>query len=93
MHLAEKGAERLSMSASTPVPRRADAHWDAGDLGCGELVLELRRRLELMQPGQLPELVAYDVGARADVPAWCRMMGHTLIADEHPVYRIRRKED
>ena len=93
MRLAEKGAERLSMSASKPVPRRADAHWDAGDLGCGELVLELRRRLELMQPGQLLELVAYDVGARADVPAWCRMMGHTLIADEHPVYRIRRKED
>jgi tRNA 2-thiouridine synthesizing protein A len=80
------------MSASTPVPCPADAHWDAGDLGCGELVLELRRRLETMRPGQLLQLIARDPGARADVPAWCRMTGHVLIADEHPVYRIRRKE-
>ena len=31
------------MSTRTPAPA-ADAEWDAGDLGCGELVLELRAR-------------------------------------------------
>ncbi len=66
--------------------------WDAGDLGCGDLVLELRQRLEGMEPGQVLILTAQDPGARADIPAWCRMTGHALIAAQHPVYQIRRKE-
>jgi tRNA 2-thiouridine synthesizing protein A len=80
------------MSASTPAPRAADTQWDAGELGCGDLVLELRLRMEAMQPGQLLQLIARDPGARADIPAWCRMTGHMLIAAQHPVYQIRRKE-
>jgi tRNA 2-thiouridine synthesizing protein A len=81
------------MSSSTPAPRAADARWDAGDLGCGDLVLELRLRMEAMNPGQLLQLTARDPGARADIPAWCRMTGHTLITEQHPVYQIRRKEN
>ena len=81
------------MNASTPAPHTADAQWDAGDLGCGDLVLELRLRLEAMRPGQILRLTARDLGAQADIPAWCRMMGHTLIAEHHPVYEIRRKEN
>jgi hypothetical protein len=30
--------------SGSPAPRVADARWDAGDLGCGDLVLELRQR-------------------------------------------------
>jgi tRNA 2-thiouridine synthesizing protein A len=71
---------------------RADATWDAGDLACGELVLELRGRIEGMRPGQVLRLVALDAGARADLPAWCGLTGHTLVAAQHPVYLIRRKE-
>ena len=66
------------------------AQWDAGDLGCGELVLELRQRLESMRPGQVLILTARDPGARADIPAWCRLTGHALIAQHHPLYLIRR---
>ena len=70
----------------------ADAEWDAGDLGCGELVLELRgRMLELAANGVL-RLTATDAGAPADIPAWCRMTGHELVSSEPPVYLIRRKE-
>jgi len=69
-----------------------DVEWDAGDLGCGELVLELRTRLGAMRPGEVLRLTARDPGAPADLPAWCRMTGHTLIAQDHPVYLIRRKE-
>ena len=68
------------------------ARWDAGDLGWGDVVLELRGRMDALRPGQLLELTARDPGARADIPAWCRMTGHTLITEEHPVYHIRRKE-
>jgi tRNA 2-thiouridine synthesizing protein A len=68
-----------------------DAEWNAGDLGCGELVLELRERLGRLRPGQVIRLIARDPGAPADLPAWCRMTGHTLMYRDHPVYLIRRE--
>jgi tRNA 2-thiouridine synthesizing protein A len=71
---------------------RADEIWDAGDLGCGELVLELKLRLDRLPPGHVLKLVALDPGAPADLPAWCRMTGHTLVSGAPPVYLIRRKE-
>jgi tRNA 2-thiouridine synthesizing protein A len=71
---------------------QADDLWDAGDLGCGELVLELKLRLDRLRPGHVLKLVALDPGAPADLPAWCRMTGHTLVSATHPVYLIRRKE-
>ncbi len=71
---------------------RQDEVWDAGELACGELVLELKRRLDGMRPGQVLKLIALDAGAPADLPAWCRLTGHTLVSATHPVYYIRRKE-
>jgi len=68
------------------------AEWNAGELGCGELVLELRYRLASMKPGEVFKLVARDAGAPADIPAWCRMTGHALLSTQHPVYLIQRKE-
>ena len=70
---------------------RVDEEWDAGDRGCGELVLELRERLGGMQPGQVIKVTALDPGAPADMPAWCRLTGHTLVRMKHPVYLIRRE--
>lgn len=80
------------MTGPTLPDQAFDAVWDAGDLGCGELVLELRQRLEAMAPGQALKLIARDPGAPADLPAWCRLTGHELIAADHPTYLIRRKE-
>jgi tRNA 2-thiouridine synthesizing protein A len=74
-------------------PPPIDQEWDAGDLGCGELVLELRLRLGRMRPGRIIKVTALDPGAPADMPAWCRLTGHTLVSGEHPVYLIRRKEN
>jgi tRNA 2-thiouridine synthesizing protein A len=69
-----------------------DQTWDAGEMGCGDLVLELRARVTALRPGEILELVARDPGAPADLPAWCRMTGHTLLSARPPVYLIRRKE-
>ena len=69
----------------------ADQLWDAGDTGCGELVLELRGRMARMQAGQVLRLVARDPGAPEDIPAWCRLTGHTLVAQQPPVYDIRKE--
>ena len=70
----------------------ADVVWDAEDLACGALLLRLRGRMEGMAPGEVLRLVAQDAGAPEDLPAWCRLTGHTLLSAEPPVYRIRRKE-
>lgn len=56
-----------------------DDVWDAGDLGCGELVIHLRNRLRKM-PGKVLKLIAHDPGAPADIPAYCRMTGHQLLS-------------
>ena len=70
-----------------------DQRWDAGEMGCGQLVFELRRRLMEMKPGERLEVVAQSSGAPTDLPAWCRMTGHALISSEHPVYLIERRRD
>jgi tRNA 2-thiouridine synthesizing protein A len=69
-----------------------DAEWDAGDMGCGELVLALRMRMHNLPFGGLIKVTALDPGAPEDLPAWCRMTGHTLVQMNHPHYFIRRKE-
>ena len=75
------------------VPTRAPvaAAWDAGDMGCGELVMLLRVRLNALPPGSTLRVVARDPGAPEDLPAWCRLTGHRLVAAAHPVYDIQRK--
>lgn len=74
-----------------PAPRH-DASFDAGDMGCGDLVLELRLRLAPMRAGEVLHVVARDPGAPEDLPAWCGLTGHTLMQARHPDYWIRRKE-
>ena len=56
-----------------------DAEWNAGDLACGELGLELRLRMRTLRSGQTLRLTASDPGAPADIPSWCRMTGHLLL--------------
>lgn len=60
-------------------PEHYDQAWDAGDLGCGELVIELRFKLKAMRPGQIMRLRANDPGAPHDIPAWCRMTKDALV--------------
>lgn len=85
--------EREGVCADADLPcLRAPSEWDAGDLGCGDLVLELRTRLGALAPGAMFRLTARDPGAPQDLPAWCRLTGHALTRAEPPVYWIRRKD-
>ncbi len=52
--------------------------WDAGDLACGELVLELRKKLRRM-PGGVLKVTALDSSAPVDLPAWCRLTSNELV--------------
>lgn len=67
-----------------------DDTWNAGDMGCGELVLELRLRL-LAMPGRVLKLIATDAGAPEDIPAYCRMTRHELVHVAAPAYWIRAR--
>ncbi len=66
--------------------------WDAGDLGCGDLVIHLRFLMKEMAPGEVIRVHATDSGARHDLPAWCRMTRETLVHHdlEQHFYWIRR---
>lgn len=52
--------------------------FDAGDMGCGELVMRLRMHLRSL-PGQVVHVIAHDASAPADLPAWCRMTRNELL--------------
>ena len=74
-----------------PTDASAPATFDAGDLGCGDLVMLLRPRVLALAPGEVLHVVAHDPGAPADMPAWCGLTGHTLVGADHPHYFIRRR--
>jgi tRNA 2-thiouridine synthesizing protein A len=84
--------------ARGPLPRAAapdgdpaaDEHWDAADMSCGDLVLELKLRLAALAPGAVLAVRATDAGAVQDLPPWCRLAGHRLEHARGEMYGIRR---
>lgn len=87
-----------SAAAPAAAPARAtvrplaDDEFDAGDMGCGELVLELRQQLFARAPREVLRVTARDPAAPVDLPAWCGLTGHRLVAARPPEYWIERKE-
>ena len=72
------------------LPAPADV-WDAGFMGCGEVIILLRRRMQTLEPGEVLKLTSQDLGAPEDLPAWCRMTGRRLLRAQHPHYWIEQK--
>ena len=71
------------------MPQGKEERWDAGDMGCGELLVVLKLRFRELEDGTLFELVSRDPGSVEDLPAWSRMTGHELLREEHPHYSFR----
>lgn len=92
----DDGRARVARAPATgeasEVPH-VDAQLDAGDMGCGDLVLELRARLQELTPGDVLRVRATDPGAPGDLPAWCRVTRNPLVHSEHPLYWIQRRHD
>jgi uncharacterized OsmC-like protein/TusA-related sulfurtransferase len=58
-----------------------DAMCDGGDLDCGSgLLLIIRDAMKPLPPGGLLEVRSREISVKEDLPAWCRLVGHTLIA-------------
>ncbi len=72
---------------------RAHAEWDAGDMGCGEVIVMLRSRMRGLAPGEVLKLTVNDLGAPRDMPAWCRMTERRLLRADHPNYWIEQRQN
>ena len=73
----------------------ADRRLDAGEAKCGELLLMMHRAMNGMRPGEVLDVAAYSAGNIHDVPAWCRLTGHPLLAIEpgEPAHFFIRKKE
>jgi len=55
---------------------------DCRDMLCPLPVIELSKRYAEVPIGGLVAVVATDVAARTDVPAWCRMRGQEYVGED-----------
>lgn len=70
----------------------ADAFYDAGNRGCAEGPLDqIAALMRQLESGQTLEVRATDPSVAVDLPAWCRMTGHTVADQQGDRYLIRRK--
>jgi arsenite methyltransferase len=72
----------IAPSAPPPVPATApppDAVVDGYGIPCGKLEPMIKGGMRALESGQVLEVRADDPLARAGVPAWCRLAGHTLL--------------
>lgn len=53
---------------------------DARRLLCPMPVIRTQNKVNELQPGDVLEVVCTDPGALNDIPAWCRINGHKVIA-------------
>ncbi len=67
---------------------------DLKGLLCPLPVVKMSKAIKGLEVGQIVEATATDPGVMADIPAWCRSTGNTLLAldrrDDHFVFRVRR---
>jgi tRNA 2-thiouridine synthesizing protein A len=82
----------MQSNVNTDSDQKPVDEWDAGQTGCGELLMRLNPRLRALEPGSVLRVIARDAGAPEDLPAWCRLTGHQLVYAKHPEYWIRKKE-
>ena len=65
---------------------------DARRLLCPMPVIRVQDAIGALAPGEVLEVTCTDPGALNDVPAWCRINGHRILAtseqDEEFVIRI-----
>ena len=68
----------------------ADYSLHTNGLLCPMPVIRAQDRVEELQPGDRLEVLSSDPGALNDIPAWCRINGHTVLekSQEDRVVRV-----
>jgi len=74
-----------------------DATCDGGDLDCGSgLLLIIRNAMDPLPSGGVLEVRSREISVKEDLPAWCRLVGHDMLASRpgesgSTSYFIRKK--
>jgi len=59
--------------------------------------MALHKIMQPLAPGDVVDVRAEDAGAREDIPSWCNMTGHKLLAaqtgEDSNHYIIQKKEN
>lgn len=63
-------------------PIKPDRTIDTSGSCCPVPMVETNRAIKAMQPGEVLELIATDIGARMDIAAWCARTQHPLLRVE-----------
>lgn len=58
---------------------KADAVLDTKGMNCPMPVLKTKKAIDGIQSGQVLEVIATDQGAKSDIPALLKRLGHELI--------------
>jgi len=66
----------MSEASQTETPGE---HLDARGLLCPMPVIRAEERIKALTPGTVLEVRASDPGVLYDIPAWCRVNGHTVL--------------
>jgi tRNA 2-thiouridine synthesizing protein A len=69
----------------------SDHTLDARRLLCPLPVIRAEQCIARLAPGDTLDILCTDPGARYDIPAWCRMHGHEIVAtaqDENGELRV-----
>lgn len=69
----------------------ADYQLDVKRLLCPMPVIRTQKKVKELADGDVLTIYATDPGALHDIPAWCRMYGHTILesSDEHQMVTIK----
>jgi tRNA 2-thiouridine synthesizing protein A/cysteine desulfurase len=68
-----------------------DLELDCRGMLCPLPVIELARHYAEVPVGGVIAVLADDVAARTDIPAWCRMRGQEYVGEDEPCrYVVRR---
>lgn len=72
------------------MPAKPDIVLDLKGLHCPMPVLKTKRALDLMQSGQIIEVISDDKGSKSDISALCRRLGLELInsTEENGIFRF-----
>jgi len=67
---------------------------DARGTACPGPLLEAKKAIGGIQPGDIMEVLSADEGTKVDVPKWCTKQGHEYLGtiDESGYYRIFLKK-
>lgn len=88
----------MSETGAAPVPA-PDATLDGGDLDCGSgLLLLIREAMAPLPGGGVLRISSRETSVKEELPAWCRMVGHTFLGvtpldARTALYDIRKQGD